>query len=275
MSLPANDLEALFRIQEGRLDNVEARLDSLEHDVQTGCTQPCPQLVALEADVNSCSRTKDEKYEALSREMGEMRGMLKGALERGGPVALRWPRGGVVPAPDLAVDAWPDIPWGSWEIVAGPTESGAASVAVLAFGATLPYAIEAAADLPDVMVVNARFLKPLDAGLLEALVEGGVPLLSVEDHILAGGFGAAVAEHLSAQSLHATLKRLGIDDQHVPHGDPKLQHDELGYGATAIRAALHELATLRSPQPRPSSAPPEGSAVVLDGGDGLNAAGVR
>jgi len=211
----------------------------------------------------------------MPRDAHEMRGMLKGALERGGPVALRWPRGGVVPAPDLAVDAWPDIPWGSWEIVAGPTESGAASVAVLAFGATLPYAIEAAADLPDVMVVNARFLKPLDAGLLEALVEGGVPLLSVEDHILAGGFGAAVAEHLSAQSLHATLKRLGIDDQHVPHGDPKLQHDELGYGATAIRAALHELATLRSPQPRPSSALPEGSAVVLEGGDGLNAAGVR
>jgi hypothetical protein len=76
MSLPATDLEALFRIQEGRLDNVEARLDSLEHDVQTGCTQPCPQLITLEADVNSCSRTKDEKYEALSREMGEMGGML-------------------------------------------------------------------------------------------------------------------------------------------------------------------------------------------------------
>lgn len=177
----------------------------------------------------------------MPRDALELRGMLKGALERGGPVALRWPRGGVAPAPDEPPARWPEIPWGSWEILAGPDDPATASAAVLTFGATLPYALAAAADMPDVLVVNARFAKPLDAGLLGVLARAGVPLLSVEDHVLAGGFGAAVAEHLSTEAQPFTLKRLGIDDEHVAHGDPKTQHGELGYDAAGIRAALLEL----------------------------------
>lgn len=170
---------------------------------------------------------------AAPKDARELRSMLKGALERGGPVAVRWPRGGVAPAPDEPVEAWDDVPWGTWEVLQEGSE-----VAVLAFGATLPYAVEAAAGDPRVAVVNARFVKPLDAALLERLAARGMSLLTVEDHVLHGGFGAAVVEHLSDRGTPLRSVRLGIDDRHVPHGDPKQQHEELGYGVAGIRRAL-------------------------------------
>jgi 1-deoxy-D-xylulose-5-phosphate synthase len=134
------------------------------------------------------------------------------------------------------VDAWDDVPWGTWEIV-----KPGSGVAVLAFGATLPYALAAAGDDPRIAVVNARFVKPLDAAMLERFAEAGTPLVTVEDHVLHGGFGAAVAEFLSDRGGGPRLVRLGIDDQHVPHGDPAAQHEALGYGPSGIRAALARL----------------------------------
>ena len=173
---------------------------------------------------------------ATPKDARELRGVLRGALERGGPVAVRWPRGGVVPAPDAPVEAWEEVPWGTWEVVKDGTD-----VAVLAFGATLPYALTAAGDDPRVAVVNARFVKPLDTAMLERLAGAGTPLVTVEDHVLHGGFGAAVAEFLSDRGGAPRLVRLGIDDRHVPHGDPAAQHEALGYGPEGIRAALARL----------------------------------
>ncbi len=170
---------------------------------------------------------------ATPKDAHELRGMLRGALERGGPVAVRWPRGGVTPAPDAPVELWDEVPWGTWEVV---KEGG--GVAILAFGATLPYALAAAGDDPRIAVVNARFVKPLDEAMLERFVAADTPLVTVEDHVLHGGFGAAVAEHLSDRGGGPRLIRLGIDDRHVPHGDPAIQHEQLGYGPTGIRAAL-------------------------------------
>jgi len=179
---------------------------------------------------------------AMPKDALELRAMLRGALERGGPVAVRWPRGNVDPAPEAEVRGWPTIRWGSWEIVAGPCDPAAATVAVIAFGATLPYALAAAAEAnaitDDVAVINARFLKPLDGELLAGWAGAGVPLVTVEDHVLAGGLGSAVAEHLADLGLRVPLRRLGIGDRHVPHGDPTKQHEELGYGPRGILAAI-------------------------------------
>jgi 1-deoxy-D-xylulose-5-phosphate synthase len=185
---------------------------------------------------------------AMPKDATELRALVKGALDRGGPVAIRWPRGGVTPAADLPVPAWPGIAWGSWTVEVGPADPASAAVAVLAFGATLPYALAAAAGEPDVAVVNARFLKPLDADLLGRLAAAGVPLVTVEDHVLAGGLGSAVAEFLVDRGAGPTLQRLGIDDRHVPHGDPAQQHVDLGYGEAGIRRAI---AVARAAAPRP------------------------
>jgi 1-deoxy-D-xylulose-5-phosphate synthase len=175
---------------------------------------------------------------AMPRDGQELRSMMKGALARGGPVAVRWPRGAVAPLADADVGAWPEIVWGTWAVEAGPVDPAEAAVAVLAFGATLPYAVEAAAGQGDVAVVNARFLKPLDTLLLGRLAAAGVPLVTVEDHVLAGGLGSAVAEFLSDRGAPLHLQRLGIDDRHVAHGDPAAQHDELGFGVAGIGRAL-------------------------------------
>jgi len=175
---------------------------------------------------------------AMPKDAVELRALLKGALARGGPVALRWPRGSVAVAPDTAVEAWPDVAWGSWEVVSGPSDPADATVAVLAYGVTLGYALEAAAAAGDVAVVNARFLKPLDDAWLARWADAGVPLVTVEDHVLAGGLGSAVAEHLADAGFEVPMQRLGIDDVHVSHGDPRLQHEELGYGVQGIRSAI-------------------------------------
>lgn len=177
---------------------------------------------------------------AAPKDAEELRGLLLAALEHGGPVALRWPRGGVKPAAERPVEAWAKVPWGSWETLKPGNE-----VAVLTFGATLPYALEAAADDPRVAVVNARFIKPLDTAMLDDLVEAGMSLLTVEDHQLHGGFGSAVLEHLADRGSGALVRRLGIDERHVPHGDPESQHEELGYGPEGIRRALASLLTGR------------------------------
>ena len=175
---------------------------------------------------------------AMPKDALELRGMLKGALARGGPVAVRWPRGAVAPAPAVGVDDWPLIEWGTWEVVAGPADPAEAAVAVLAFGATLPYAQAALGGADDVAVINARFAKPLDEVMLGRLAEAGVPLVTVEDHVRAGGLGSAVAEFLADIGASLTLERLGIGDRHVPHGDPSQQHEELGYGPSGIAAAV-------------------------------------
>jgi len=197
---------------------------------------------------------------AMPKDALELRSLLKGALTRGGPVAVRWPRGGVKPAPDAEVADWPDVAWGTWSVEAGPVDPATAAVAVLAFGATLPYAVEAAAGDRDVAVINARFLKPLDLDLLGRLAVAGVPLVTVEDHVLAGGLGSAVAEYLVDRGSALPLQRLGIDDVHVPHGDPAKQHEALGYGVGGIRQAIERVradrGTVVAPQPAVSVTAP-------------------
>jgi 1-deoxy-D-xylulose-5-phosphate synthase len=177
---------------------------------------------------------------AMPRDVRELRAMLKGALARGGPTAVRWPRGEVTPAPDAPADAWDDIAWGSWE-----TLKVGSDVLLLGFGTTVGYALEAAGVDPRVGVVNARFVKPLDTGVLLAAADAGVHLVTIEDHALQGGFGSAVLEALADAGRTVPVTRLGIGDVHVPHGDPQAQHEALGYGPRAVRRAVDAALRLR------------------------------
>ena len=173
---------------------------------------------------------------AMPKDAAEMQSMLKTALKLGGPKAIRWPRGGTQPALDTSVESWPDIEWGRWEVLKEGQDAY-----VLALGPTLEYALTATRALSNVGVVNARFVKPLDETLLLELAASANVLITVEDHVLAGGLGSAVAETLLDHGASVKLKRLGIPDQAVPHGDPKAQHEALGFGPKGIRRALSEL----------------------------------
>jgi 1-deoxy-D-xylulose-5-phosphate synthase len=173
---------------------------------------------------------------AMPRNVPELRSMLKAALDIDGPVALRWPRGGTERASDLPVEAWPNLEWGTWEIVKPGTDAY-----IIGIGPTVEYGLHAADDNPRVGVVNARFVKPLDEELLLSLANCAKVLITVEDHTVVGGLGSAVGEVLQKHGVGSSLVCLGIPDIVVPHGDPIIQHEELGYGPKALRERVEAL----------------------------------
>jgi 1-deoxy-D-xylulose-5-phosphate synthase len=134
-----------------------------------------------------------------------------------GPIALRFPRGNGLGVPmDETLKA---IPIGSWEVLKEGSD-----VAILTFGTTIPMAMEAAAILEkqgrSVKVINARFIKPLDESLMTSLLQLNIPLLTIEEAVLQGGFGSAVLEFTHDHGFHhAEIERMGIPDQFIEHGN--------------------------------------------------------
>lgn len=198
---------------------------------------------------------------AMPRNAEQMRSMLKTALRLGGPKAVRWPRGGVDPAPATSPDRWPEIEWGTSETIKEGTD-----IWLVGLGPTVDYATSVAGDDPRIGVLDARFVKPLDAPRLIELARSGAHIVTIEDHVLPGGFGSAVVEALADAGVAVHVHRLGIDDVMVPHGDPEAQHEELGYGPEAIRRLVHSL-TKKGSAPTPSATASQGTAVQVVASD--------
>jgi 1-deoxy-D-xylulose-5-phosphate synthase len=161
--------------------------------------------------------------------------MLRTALTHDdGPIALRYPRGegtGVaMPAPE---DVAPI------EIGRGEVLREGERVALVGYGTGVGKALGAAELLAerglDVTVADARFAKPLDQLLLAQLATDHDLLVTVEEGVLAGGFGTAVWEALSEEGAAAPrILRVGLPDRYVTHGAPALLHAEVGFTAEAI-----------------------------------------
>ena len=116
--------------------------------------------------------------------------------------------------------------------------------AILVFGTLAHPAVEAAAELAGdglrVAVLNARFAKPLDAERILGLARRCGALLTVEEHSVQGGFGAAVLELLAASGLSVPVRCLAIPDGVIEHGDPGAQKWTSPAGSESNRAvALH------------------------------------
>jgi 1-deoxy-D-xylulose-5-phosphate synthase len=167
--------------------------------------------------------------------------MLHTALRHDGPVAIRYPRGEAV-----GVEI-PDEP-ARIEIGTGEILREGERVAVVGYGTGVQKALGAAELLADngldVTVADARFAKPLDAGLLAQLAGEHDLLVTVEEGTLMGGFGSAVWESLSEGGATPRILRVGLPDRYVTHGAPKLLHEEVGYTperiAERIEAAVLE-----------------------------------
>jgi 1-deoxy-D-xylulose-5-phosphate synthase len=133
-----------------------------------------------------------------------------------GPIAVRYPRGNGLGVPlDKQLK---EIPIGTWEVLKDGSD-----VCILTFGTTIGMALEAANELEDrdlsVRVVNARFIKPLDEQMLHGIFSENIPVLTIEEAVLQGGFGSAVLEFASQHNYeHAKIKRMGIPDTFVEHG---------------------------------------------------------
>jgi 1-deoxy-D-xylulose-5-phosphate synthase len=157
-----------------------------------------------------------------------------------GPIALRYPRGA-----GLGV-ALPSAPQ-AVEIGTGEILREGGGVALLGYGTGVAKALEAADILAaqglSPTVADARFAKPLDAGLAAQLAAEHELLVTVEEGVLAGGFGSAVWETLSDAGLTPRIMRVGLPDRYVTHGAPKLLHEEVGF--TGQRIAERVLAAVK------------------------------
>ncbi|MBM6617344.1 1-deoxy-D-xylulose-5-phosphate synthase [Bacillus suaedaesalsae] len=156
-----------------------------------------------------------------------------------GPIALRYPRGnglGVEMEEELKT-----IPIGTWEVLQDGTD-----FAILTFGTTIPMALEAAERLAQegisVKVVNARFIKPFDEKMLMDLLEEDMPLLTIEESMLQGGFGSAVLEYAHDHGFHqAKIDRMGIPDVFVEHGSVNELLEEIGLTVEAAVTKIHAI----------------------------------
>jgi 1-deoxy-D-xylulose-5-phosphate synthase len=175
--------------------------------------------------------------------------MLHTAIAHDGPAALRYPRG-AAEGVDLPVK--PElIPIGKGEVL-----SAGERVALLGYGYGVTVAREAAEILGKhglkATVADGRFAKPLDAELAEGLAREHELLVTIEENVLAGGFGAAVLEHLEdafaeAPGERARVLRVGLPDSYVTHGKPALLRAEVGLTGESV--ADRVLNSLPSPQP--------------------------
>jgi 1-deoxy-D-xylulose-5-phosphate synthase len=153
----------------------------------------------------------------MPKDENEGQHMVKTAIEyNDGPIALRYPRGNGLGVP---MDEYlQPIPIGSWEVL----RSGNDAI-ILTFGTTIPLALEAAERLSNLgiqaEVVNARFIKPLDGSMLHDIVKRNLPIFTVEEAVLQGGFGSSVIEFLSDhQYPNISVNRMGIPDHFIEHG---------------------------------------------------------
>jgi 1-deoxy-D-xylulose-5-phosphate synthase len=173
------------------------------------------------------------------KDENELRHMLMTALEHPGPIAVRYPRGyGTALSMDEEIHT---LPIGKGEVLtSGP------DVLILAIGVTVTAALEASKQLKDqnisATVVNSRYIKPLDAELLNRLAREIPFILTVEENVLQGGFGSAVLEHLADEGITSSrVVRLGIPDTFVEHGSQQILRSKHGVDTPAIVKAVRDM----------------------------------
>lgn len=162
----------------------------------------------------------------MPKDENEGQHMVKTAVDyNDGPIVLRYPRGNGLGVPlDVELHS---IPIGTWEVLRDGKDA-----AILTFGTTIPMVMEAAEELAKrnihVKVVNARFIKPLDDEMLHEIMSKNMPILTIEEGVLKGGFGSAILEFASDNKYnHIEIERMGIPDRFVDHGSVDLLLEEL------------------------------------------------
>ena len=163
----------------------------------------------------------------MPKDENEGRHMVNTALSyEEGPIAMRFPRGnglGVKMDKELQT-----IPIGTWEVLRPGKDA-----VILTFGTTIEMALEAAEELQkeglSVRVVNARFIKPIDKQMMKAVLNEGLPILTIEEAVLEGGFGSTILEYAHDLGMyHTPIDRMGIPDRFIEHGSVTALLEEIG-----------------------------------------------
>jgi 1-deoxy-D-xylulose-5-phosphate synthase len=169
----------------------------------------------------------------VPKDEDELADMLFTAMHWNGPIAVRYPRG---VGPGTPVKDVPHaIPIGKAELLQHGEND---RVAIFALGALVPMGEELARKLESegcpAALVNARFTKPIDVEMLEFFARTVDVIVTLEDHVLRGGFGSAILEELSNLGITTPVVRVGWPDQFIEHG--KIEALRAKYGITADAA---------------------------------------
>lgn len=170
------------------------------------------------------------------KDENELRHMLYTAIDMKGPVVIRYPRGN-----GLGIGM--DQPLQRLTIGASEQLKDGNDVVFFATGAMVEPCQAAREILADqgiqVGVVNARFIKPLDEQMIRRLSRDAGIIVTVEDNILAGGFGSAVLEYINEQNFNRVkLLRLGFSDKFIEHGTREQLLTKYGLTAEGIAAEV-------------------------------------
>ncbi|MBY8913023.1 1-deoxy-D-xylulose-5-phosphate synthase [Bacillus sp. YC2] len=180
----------------------------------------------------------------MPKDENEGRHMVNTALSyEEGPIAMRFPRGnglGVKMDEELKT-----IPIGTWEVLRPGKDA-----VILTFGTTIEMALEAAEELQkeglSVRVVNARFIKPIDKQMMKAILNEGLPILTIEEAVLEGGFGSTILEFAHDLGMyHTQIDRMGIPDRFIEHGSVTALLEEIGLTKTE---AINRIRLLMPPK---------------------------
>ncbi len=172
------------------------------------------------------------------KDENELQHMLYTAIKHNGPIAVRYPRGSGV---GVSLD------WELKEISIGKAEvlREGEDLLILAIGNMVYPSLEAAERLAEqglsVAVVNARFAKPIDEELIVSLAKQIGRVVTVEENTLLGGFGSAVLETLAEYGVQVPVKRIGLPDIFIEHGDPALLREKYGLTPEGIYQKALEL----------------------------------
>jgi 1-deoxy-D-xylulose-5-phosphate synthase len=164
----------------------------------------------------------------------ECRQMLYTAFMLDTPSAVRYPRGAGPGVP--ARQEMRALPVGKGEL-RRESKRRSQRIAILAFGSMLHPALAAAEEL-DATVANMRFVKPIDVDLVMRLAKTNDCLVTVEENVVAGGAGSAVAEALAEHGITIPVLHLGLPDAFVDHGDPALMLEHCGLDGKGIAASI-------------------------------------
>jgi 1-deoxy-D-xylulose-5-phosphate synthase len=186
------------------------------------------------------------------KDENELRHMLFTAIYMDGPVGLRYARGkavGVSLDRDLHM-----LEIGKAELLSPSTleEAEQQECVILAYGTTVTQAEQAAKELSEngihVAVVNARWAKPLDEELILRLAAGTRRVVTIEDHMVAGGFGSAVLELLESHGLLQTVevRLIGFPDRLIEHGAPSILKELYGLTSSHVKDVVRELVEAES-----------------------------
>jgi 1-deoxy-D-xylulose-5-phosphate synthase len=166
------------------------------------------------------------------KDEAELRNMLYTAIQyKEGPIAIRYPRGSAFGVP--IKEGFELLEIGKAEQL---TDGG--NVALLAIGSMVNYALKAAERLRtdgiSCEVINMRFAKPLDTGMLDRIAKKHSKVITLEESTLVGGFGSGVLEYFAERNYKCDVLRIGLPDNFVDHGTQEELHHLIGIDPEGI-----------------------------------------